>query len=113
MPPAGGGGALRVIGIGTAGIGVALIGTGALFALSSSSKSNDLEAYARGGGAWGPDQSTTFDDGKSAATVANVLFVTGAVALVAGGVLTVLGFTARRASTTAIVPALGGLECAF
>ena len=108
-----GGGALRVIGIGTAVIGAGLIGTGAVFALSSSSKSDELEAHARNGGAWGPDQSATFDDGKSAATVANVLFVTGAIVLVGGGVLTVLGFTAPRPSATALMPTVGGLKCAF
>jgi hypothetical protein len=110
----GSGGTLRVVGIGTLILGVGLIGTGTVFALSSSSKRDELEEHARSGGSWGPDQSTKFDDGESAATIANVLFVSGAVALVAGGVLTVLGFTAKKpSSTTAVVPTMGGLKCAF
>jgi hypothetical protein len=111
----GGGSTLRIIGIGTAILGAGLIGTGAVFAASSSSKKDDLESHARAGGAWGPEQSATFDDGESAATLANVFFVTGAVVLVTGGVLTVLGFTSKKSgsSTASAMPTMGGLRCAF
>lgn len=97
-PPPSGGGALRVIGFASIAVGAGLVGTGGFFALSSSSKKDEIEQAATAGEPWSADRQATYDDGESAATLANVFFVTGGVVLATGAVLTVLGY-AKKSST--------------
>jgi tetratricopeptide (TPR) repeat protein len=107
--PERGGPALRIAGLVTAGAGVVLVGTGVYFGLHAGSISNELSRLASSHGTWSDQYQSDYDSGKSSAQVANVLYVVGAVALVAGGVLTYLGWPTRRAPVTAAVaPAPGG-----
>lgn len=113
-PPAGGaekpkgdgGGTLRVVGFIGMGVGAALLGTGGFFALSSQSKKDDIESAATAGEPWNADRQSTFDDGESQATLANVFFISGGVALAAGAVITVLGYSQKN--DTGKAPTRGG-----
>jgi hypothetical protein len=95
-PKGDGGGTLRVVGFIGMGVGAALLGTGGFFALSSQSKQDDIEAAASSGEPWSPERQSTFDDGDSQATLANVFFISGGVVLAAGAVLTVLGYSQKN-----------------
>lgn len=106
--------ALRIIGIGSAIVGAGLLVTGGIFASSASSKENELNELAgQPNATWDPDRQTTYDDGESAATLASVFLISGGVLLAAGGVMTVLGFAAKKSTTTGLVVLPGGVRCAF
>ena len=96
-----GGGTLRVVGFATMAVGVALAGAGGYFALDASSKQDDLEQAARSREAWNADRQATFEGGESSATMANVFFVSGGVALATGAVLTILGYVKKSEASTA------------
>lgn len=111
MGPRDNGKTLRVVGFATMGVGAVLFGAGSFFALDSSSKKDELEAAARSGEPWSADRQATFDDGESAATMANVMFISGGVALATGAVLTVLGYmkkSERPEATRSSGPAFAG-----
>jgi hypothetical protein len=95
-PKGDGGGTLRIVGFIGMGVGAALLGTGGFFALSSQSKQDDIESAASSGEPWSADRQSTFDDGDSQATLANVFFISGGVVLAAGAVLTVLGYSQKN-----------------
>ena len=95
------GGTLRVIGFTTMAVGAVALGVGGYFAYDSASKKDDLEQAARNGEPWSADRQTTYDDGKSAATLANVFFIAGGAVLVTGAVLTVLGYSKKSETDTA------------
>lgn len=101
-----GGGTLRIVGFIGMGVGAALLGTGGFFALSSQSKQDDIESAATAGEPWSADRQSTFEDGDSQATLANVFFISGGVVLAAGAVLTVLGYSQKN--DTAKAPTRGG-----
>ena len=105
-PKGDGGGTLRVVGFIGMGVGVALLGTGGFFALSSQSKKDDIESAAGAGEPWSADRQSTFEDGESQATLANVFFISGGVVLAAGAVLTVLGYSQKN--DTGKAPMKGG-----
>lgn len=99
---------LLYAGIGTASVGAILLGIGVYSGLHSQSLSDQVSQVAAQHGTWTAQDQSNYDSGKSAATVANVMYVTGAVALVAGGVLTWLGWRKTHAVTAAACPAPGG-----
>jgi tetratricopeptide (TPR) repeat protein len=102
--------ALRIAGLATAGVGVALLGTAIYFGLHASSDSSTLTGMARGTPWTGGDQSI-YDNGKSSAQIATALYVAGGVTLAAGGVLTWLGWPKKAAESppaASVVPVPGG-----
>ena len=105
-PKGDGGGTLRIVGFIGMGVGAALLGTGGFFALSSQSKKDDIESAASAGEPWNADRQSTFDDGESQATLANVFFISGGVVLAAGAVLTVFGYSQKN--DTGKAPTRGG-----
>lgn len=105
-PKGDGGGTLRVVGFIGMGVGAALLGAGGFFALSSQSKKDDIESAAGAGEAWSAERQTTFEDGESQATLANVFFISGGVVLATGAVLTVLGYSQKN--DTGKAPQKGG-----
>lgn len=100
------GSTLRVVGFIGMGVGAALLGTGGFFALSSQSKKDDIESAATAGEPWSADRQTTYDDGDSQATLANVFFISGGVVLAAGAVITILGYSQKH--DTGRAPTRGG-----
>jgi hypothetical protein len=94
--PVDNGGALRIVGFITMGVGAAAIGAGSYFGLSSSSKQDEIESSIANGQPWSAERQATYDDGESAATLANVLFISGGVALAAGAVLTIIGYSKKN-----------------
>lgn len=107
------GGALRVIGFASMAVGAGLLGAGGYFALDSSSKKDDLEGAAQNGESWSADRQATYDDGRNAATMANVFFVAGGVVLATGAVLTVLGYSKKGDTVVGITPRGGSVAWAF
>jgi len=103
--------ALRVAGLATAGGGVALIGTAVVLGLHASSLSNDITQLSTRQGTWSPQYQTDYESGRTAATVATILYVAGGVALATGGVLTYLGWPKRGAEArpvATVAPGPGG-----
>jgi hypothetical protein len=85
----------RIAGIGTAGAGLVLIATGMYFGARASGHADDVAAACKAGCIW-DDISDLDSRGRSAATLERVGYGVGAAAVVAGGVLYVLGW--REAS---------------
>lgn len=107
------GGGLRVIGFASMAVGAGLLGAGGWFALDSTSKKDDLEQAAQRGDAWSAERQATYDDGKNAATMANVFFVAGGVVLATGAVLTVLGYAKKNDAVVGISPRGGSVAWSF
>jgi tetratricopeptide (TPR) repeat protein len=99
---------LLYAGVATAGVGAVLLGIGVYSGLHSQSLANQVSQVGAEHGTWTTQDQSNYDSGRSAATVANVMYVTGAVALAAGGVLTWLGWRKTHAVTAAACPAPGG-----
>lgn len=95
-PRGDGGGTLRILGFAGMGVGAALIGTGTIFALSSQANKDDIEAGSNQGRVWDAERQSTYEAGESQATLANVFFVSGALVLATGVVLTVFGYTQKN-----------------
>jgi serine/threonine-protein kinase len=96
----------RTIGIVTGGVGVVALGIGGFFGLRAISKNNDAKDHCNGGTICSDrDGVTLTDDAKSAANVANVLVIGGAV-LVAGGLT--LYFTAPSGTERTVAFASDG-----
>jgi tetratricopeptide (TPR) repeat protein len=83
---------LRIAGLVTGGTGVALIGAGIALGLHAQSLSNQITQLSARHGAWSPQYQSDYDSGKTAATAATILSVTGGLAVVTGGVLAYLGW---------------------
>jgi len=102
--------ALRIAGIATAGVGVALLGTAIYFGLHASSDSSTLTGMPPRT-PWTAGDQSIYDNGKSSAQIATALYVAGGVVLAAGGVLTWLGWpkkAAESAPAVSAVPLPGG-----
>ncbi len=99
---------LLYAGIATAGVGAVLLGIGVYSGLHAQSLSDQVSQVATQHGTWTTQDQSNYDSGKSSATVANVMYVTGAVALAAGGVLTWFGWRKTHAVTAAACPLPGG-----
>jgi tetratricopeptide (TPR) repeat protein len=92
---------LRIAGIATAAVGLVLTGAGVYFGLRSQSARDDVEQLAARRGNWDDAAQETYDRGRSSATAATVLFISGGAALATGGVLSYLGW--RRPANAAVV----------
>ena len=104
---------LFVAGRATAGVGAVLMGAGVYAGLHSQSLANDVSQVSAQHGTWTAQDQSNYDSGKSSATAANVLYVTGAVALAAGGVLSWLGWPRSQAVTAAVAPTPAGASVAL
>lgn len=100
------GGGLRKLGIGVGIAGVVLGGVGVYFALDSASASSDLDGYT---GPWGQEQIDLEARGERSATLGWALGISGAAAVVAGGVLFAIGGPkAVETSSVSLIPTSGG-----
>lgn len=102
---------LRLTGIVSAGAGVVLVATGVYFGEHSHALANDVSQISTDHGTWSPAAQSQYDSGKSAATLADVFFVAGAVALATGGVLSYLGLPragVESRTTAVLAPTAGG-----
>lgn len=91
----------RVTALVAGGLGLAAIGTGVFFGLRSQSKSDDVSDRASRGEPWTDETKSTYDEGKSAATIANVLFIGGGVALATAAVFGFIGWRSRSPAVRA------------
>jgi tetratricopeptide (TPR) repeat protein len=102
------GGGLRIGGIVTAGLGVALVGGGVYFGLRAS----DLQSQGEerlAGGQWDPEVANIIEDGKAAERNMLILTIAGGAAIITGGVMYYLGYRAgERSTAVAIAPTHGG-----
>jgi tetratricopeptide (TPR) repeat protein len=103
----GSGKTFELAGLITAGVGVALLGTGIVFGLSASSASDDLTKASQMGTPWSPALQQKYDDGQSAQTKATLFTILGGAAIVGGGVLYYLGWN-KNNSSVALAPLPGG-----
>jgi len=100
------GGGLRKVGIGVGAAGVVLTGIGIYFALDSGSKSDELSGHT---GEWTQEQEDLVDAGKRSEKLAWITGGFGAAALIAGGVLYVVGGPKQaESSQVSIAPTRGG-----
>jgi tetratricopeptide (TPR) repeat protein len=104
--------ALRITGLTTAGAGILAIGAGAYFGLHAASLSNEISGVSSGHGTWSAQDQSDYDSGKTAAMVANVLYIAGGAALATGTLLTILGWPKGTAAavhaTATFAPDPGG-----
>ena len=100
--------ALRIAGLATGGVGVVLLGIGIAEGLHAQAMASNVSQVSSSHGAWTPQAQSDYDSGKSAAVVANVLFVTGAVALAAGAAMTWYFWPRGSTTTAAVAPLPGG-----
>lgn len=103
------GGGLRIAGLATGGIGLALIGTGVVFGMKAKSAQSDVEAAVANGDVWTEELDQKDQDGRSAAKLSTITLGVGAAAVVGGGVLFYLGLRKGKteSSSVSVVPALG------
>jgi hypothetical protein len=105
------GSGLKIAGLVTGGVGVALVVTGIIFAAKASSLQGEVQDAVDAGMPWSDDLSSKDSDGKSAATMGKVLTIVGAAAVVGGGVMYFMGRSKDNAARSAyIVPTLGPSE---
>lgn len=105
----GGGGGMRIAGLATGGIGLALIGTGVVFGMKAKSAQSDVEDAVANGDVWTEELDQKDKDGRSAAKLSTITLGVGAAAVVGGGVLFYLGLRKGKteSSSVSVVPALG------
>jgi len=104
---------LRVVGLTTAGVGVALVGGGVFAGLRSASLSKEVSQLSTQQGTWTPQYQSDYQSGKSLATVADVLFVSGAVAIATGAALVWFGWPKAAPATASFGPVPGGASAAL
>ena len=104
---------LRIAGVATAGVGVVLLGTAIGEGVAASSLSNQVSQISSQHGTWTPQAQSDYDSGKSAATAATALYVTGAIVLAGGAVMTWLGWPKSPSTTAAVAPTPGGASMSF
>lgn len=105
----GGGKTLEVAGLITAGVGVALLGTGIAFGLSASSAQDDVNKAVQSGMPWTPELQQKYDDGQSSATKATAFMIIGGAAVAGGGLLYYLGWRKNNSDTqVSLAPLPGG-----
>tara|TARA_R110002096_G_scaffold433887_2_gene653768 strand:+ start:76477 stop:77367 length:891 start_codon:yes stop_codon:yes gene_type:complete len=98
MPKPSSGKALKIVGLSTAGVGLAAIGAGVFFGLRAQSKSDEISGFE---GPWNESQNQLYDDGQSAERLMFISTTVGAAAVVTGGVLYLMG--ARRDSRAEVL----------
>jgi tetratricopeptide (TPR) repeat protein len=110
------GGSMRLAGLISAGVGVALVATGAYFLTSAASTADDLEAAAARHEPWTDALADDERSGERKATLGAVGVGVGAAAIVAGGALYLLGWRQGNVSARAALGpggASAGLELRF
>jgi tetratricopeptide (TPR) repeat protein len=105
--PANGWTPLRIAGVATAGVGVVLLGAAIVEGLQASSLSNQVAQISSQHGTWSPQAQSEYDSGKSDASIANVLTVTGLVVLAGGAVMTWYLWP-KAPAAAAVAPLPGG-----
>jgi tetratricopeptide (TPR) repeat protein len=88
------------------GVGAAALGVGIVYGLRARSIADDLERDLENG----PPVDTSdprFEDGSDAALIADVAFVVGGAAAVAGAYLTYRAFSQRRRAPVTVAPSVG------
>ena len=105
----GGGGGMRIAGLATGGVGLALIGTGVIFGLKAKSAQSDVEDAIANGEVWTEELEQKDADGRSAATTSSITLGIGAAAVVGGGVLFYLGLRKGKTESegVSLVPQVG------
>jgi len=82
---------LRLTGIVTGAVGLAMIGTSGIFALSARSDWRDINELSESEGRWSPAFQDRYNAAESKETLSTVFLVTGSAAVVAGGIVYWLG----------------------
>jgi tetratricopeptide (TPR) repeat protein len=98
----------RIAGFATDATGVLLVAGGVYAGLRSASLSKEISDLSAQQGTWNAHYASDYNSGKSLATVATVLYVSGGVALATGAVLTWLGWPKADRTTGSITPLPGG-----
>jgi hypothetical protein len=98
-----GGGSLRTVGFVAAGIGVAGLAVFGIAGSMAKSEFDSLEEECNGERCTDPKYADTVDRGKNLQTIANIGLVVGAVGLVAGGTMILLGGPKKRESAGLII----------
>lgn len=91
-----------------AAVGLTLLGAGVYLQLEANSASDQIAALSRSNGAWRAADQSLYDQGRSQAVTAAVLFVAGGVLAAAGVVITAVGWRRESARHLALVPSLHG-----
>jgi tetratricopeptide (TPR) repeat protein len=104
----GGRSSLTTAGYVTAGAGVALVITGAVFGSMAKSAESDLNHLSANMGTWTPAEQSRYDAGNRDNTIANVSFIAGGAAIVTGGTLWALGAMKKHHATVAVSPTAHG-----
>ena len=99
---------LRTVGFVTAGVGALLVGGGTYAGLRSASLAKEISQVSARQGAWTPQYQSDYQSGKSFATVANVLYVSGAALLATGIAFTVFGWPRTVPAVGLLTPLPGG-----
>jgi tetratricopeptide (TPR) repeat protein len=81
----------KIAGLVSAGVGVALVGTGLVLARKHASIASDIEDASKRGETWTSDLEDKDAEGRRAATLSQVTLGVGVAALVGGGVMYFLG----------------------
>jgi ABC-type cobalt transport system substrate-binding protein len=111
--PSSDGRTLKLTGMIAAGAGIALVGTGVVFAFAASSAESDLEKAAADGEPWSQALQDKEDSGERNAMLGKVFVITGVAAMVGGGVAYVMGYSkakkyeSARASRLDVQPMVG------
>jgi hypothetical protein len=99
---------LITAGYATAGAGVALVITGAIFGSMARSAEKDLNNLSTDHGTWTQEQQDKYDAGKRNNTIALISFVAGGAAVATGATLFVLGTLKKSKTSVAINPTAHG-----
>lgn len=105
----GGGGTLKLAGLGSAGVGLALVATGVVFGMKAQSAQDDVETAVANGDVWTAELDQQDADGRSAAKLSTITLGLGSAAVVTGGVLFYLGMRKGKteASGVSLAPQVG------
>ena len=99
---------LQTTGLITAGLGVALIGGGVYSGLRSAHLANEISQLSAQKGTWSAAYQSDANVGRSFATAADVLYVSGAVAIATGVALAWVGWPKSAGATATVAPIPGG-----
>lgn len=110
-PPVASGRGKRLLGVGLAVGGAALLTGGVWFGLQARAKSNEVAQLFEAGGTWNEHYQQIESDGRRAGTWSKVFYAVGGAALLGGGLLYYLGLAEDRtvAAHFAPMPVPGGL----
>jgi hypothetical protein len=96
MPAVHPGAGLRLGGLVTAAVGLALVGTGVIFGVGAQARADELASLYETGGRWDASWQAIEDDGETKGTLAIVCYAAGGAVLATGVVLYYLGVRARH-----------------